>query len=381
VGWLFVLLVGCGEGAPPLDELPLRDALQASPDVVAALSDGARGRLAARFALASAGDPGADTNIAPEGVSSPPAALVRSLDTQREQRSGDPLILGEIDAGVVRPLREAAHPVGEASLPALEGEAISATAAALEARGLAGDAGRSLSALLAASKAIRLQRVLGWPTGAVAIGDTIYVNAAWLIALAPGADGTGGSSGTAAEPAAPAAVAAAPPGAIAAAETTSSAAGADAGLATDAGSVPDADAGAGGSAGSTGDAGVVIVFPPSPSFDGGQTPSPSPPVSSDDSCAASLDACSACTASSDDGSDGCASNSDDSGCGSSDDDNGCDSSNDDSCQNSDDSGEQCSVSGRAVNRSPQPRQERHRRSGTLAVLAAPLAFLLKQRRA
>src|SRR5207248_1096174 len=69
------------------------------------------------------------------------------------------------------------------------------TMATLEARALAGEAGASLRALVRAAGARRLERVEGWPIGAVAIGDTVYVNAAWLVALAPETDG-GTDAGT-----------------------------------------------------------------------------------------------------------------------------------------------------------------------------------------
>src|SRR5437764_541628 len=43
----------------------------------------------------------------------------------------------------------------------------------------------SLRGLVVAAHAQRLERVVGWPVAAVAVGDTVYVNGAWLVALAP----------------------------------------------------------------------------------------------------------------------------------------------------------------------------------------------------
>ena len=61
LGWLSIglstlYLVGCGDGTPPFDELPLRDTLLADPAVVAGLDDSARQRLAVRFAVAVTDD-------------------------------------------------------------------------------------------------------------------------------------------------------------------------------------------------------------------------------------------------------------------------------------------------------------------------------------
>src|SRR5262249_30852738 len=52
-------------------------------------------------------------------------------------------------------------------------------------RALEGDAGRTVRAAMLASHATRLVRVVGWPAALVAEGDAVYVNAAWLVAVAP----------------------------------------------------------------------------------------------------------------------------------------------------------------------------------------------------
>src|SRR5256885_2006345 len=57
-----------------------------------------------------------------------------------------------------------------------------ASTAELERRALDGRAGDEIRALVAAASARRLVRVTQWPVAAVADGDVVYVNAAWLVA-------------------------------------------------------------------------------------------------------------------------------------------------------------------------------------------------------
>jgi hypothetical protein len=190
--WVAILFAGCGAGPPPLDELPLRDTLRADPEVVAALPDEARARLAARLETARARD-SVSEDVA--GDDEDPSRLVASVDDARAQRDADPLIVGAISGGVARPFAERADESDVTALPSLEDAAGGATADA-EAAALGADAGNAVRALLKASRASRLRRVTGWPTGAMAIGDVVYVNAAWLVALAPDRSGRpdGGAS-------------------------------------------------------------------------------------------------------------------------------------------------------------------------------------------
>jgi hypothetical protein len=183
---LLSLAVGCGDG-PPLDELPLRDSLRAEPAVVAALPASVRAQLAARLEAARAADGGSD----PVAAATDPGSLVGALDEARARRSADALIVGAIAHGVGRPVVTVPAPTDQSPLPPLEGP-VAADTAALEASALAGAANGPLRSLLASSGASRLERVVGWPVGAIGIGDTIYVDASWLVALAPadaGADG------------------------------------------------------------------------------------------------------------------------------------------------------------------------------------------------
>ena len=181
--WLLVLLAGCDEVAPPYEELPLRDALRADPATVAAMSDAARARLAARFEAARSGDPTLD-KLADDSSTSP-QSLVAQMDRGRQRRQAEPMLLGVISQGAAWSIEGDGNKVAEQVLPALEGPAAGATAA-IEGRALFGHAGVEVGILLAASGAHHLQRVVGWPAGAVAIDDTLYVNASWLVALAPG---------------------------------------------------------------------------------------------------------------------------------------------------------------------------------------------------
>lgn len=191
--WLVFLVAGCvvascGETVPPFDELPLRDALRADPGTVAALSDPARARLAARFEQARAHDGAVDR--LPDDSPADPGLVVVALDRIRQGRQAEPLLTGVISQGAAWTI--AGNGPGPTPLPSLEGATTGPTAA-MEARALAGTAGDELRLLLAATGAHRLARVLAWPVGAVAVDDVIYVNAAWLVALAaterPPADG------------------------------------------------------------------------------------------------------------------------------------------------------------------------------------------------
>src|SRR5262249_15397803 len=130
--------------------------------------------------------PGLAENVDRDRVEevSTPREVVQALDLARVRRGADALVIGTIAGGEERAMGVG---VATAELPPFENEG--ASTAALETRALAGAAGSALRALVGASGAQRLARVVGWPVGAVAIGDTIYVNAAWLVALAPEADG------------------------------------------------------------------------------------------------------------------------------------------------------------------------------------------------
>jgi hypothetical protein len=359
------LFVACGEIAPPLEQLPLRDTLRANPEVVAALDDGTRQRIADRLLLMRGSETAADESL--DDLATPPQELVARLDRAREQRGQDALLAAFLDdSGVVHSVQGAvngtvhdATPGIEAPFPPLETGGPPPPTLEMESRALAGRAQGELRALLALSGARHLQRVVGWPIGAIAIGDRVYVSAAWLAALAPAAPDDGGAdAGSTAAPGGPAPVA----GELRSEATTATGANRaqPAAHSDDTSTAPRYDGGVTIVSSLSGYDGGVYIPPPNP------TPPP-PPVSSGDDCAA------AC-ASSSSGGDDCGSSSSGDDCSSTDDGSGgdCSSSTDDGsgCETSDDEGEGCQVA----------RGRRRDGKGTLLTLSAPLAFLLPRRR-
>jgi hypothetical protein len=357
--------IGCGEAAPPFDELPLRDALRAEPEAIAAMPAPARARLAARLEAARVGGANEDQV---RRDSPDPLALVTALDAARAARPSDALVVGVIADGVARPTTSLARD-GARGLPSLEGASEGATAP-LELAALDGPAKEPLVALLEASGARRIERVSAWPTGAIAIDDVVYVNAAWLVALSPThADGGVEDGGASAVPSS------APPR-----EPEPQAPAARSGAPADGGTAPLADDAA--AASLPDDAAFASsievrssALSPGSGFDGGVQPA-ALPTPADDPCASS------CSAdSSDDSGDSCgSSSSDDSSdsCGGSNDNGGdaCSGAADDggdACASADPSPD-CQVAGRPSARG------RPRDAKTLSWLMAPLAFLLFRRR-
>ena len=375
--WLVILLIGCGEGVPPLDELPLRDALRAEPEVVASLPTAARQRLAARLEAARTGDSTSDRlgDDDPAAPAAAPAARVIALDRTRERRLAESLVVGEIAADIARPVLDR-PPTGDPALPPLpmvEGESAVATAS-LEARALEGDAGTSVRTLLGRSGAGHLRRVVGWPVGAIAIGDTVYVNASWLVALAPG-DSSGADGG----------VDGAPPSLHPAAGAAPEGSGPIASAANDAG-LPSVSNAVAEQASSLRDLNPTAAATGGQGIDAG-APSPAPPPSSGgpsfwDACGAGADTCGAagdsCSSTTDDGS-SCSSTTDD---GSSDSCSGTtDDGSSDSCSGTTDDGsaDSCSTPPDDGGGCQVARGGRRSHFGTLLWLLAPLGFLLGRR--
>lgn len=185
VGLLIVPTLGaCAAGTAPFEDLPLRDALSADPEVILGLSGDARRRLAERLEEAQrTAAPAEDMEQNPLGT---PAAEVRQLDTSREARGQDALVVGLLEPRAeglaVRPLELDKDLPSAASLPSIEGRSAGDTAE-IEEKALDGRAGDILAQLVERSGARRLVRVVGWPVGAVARGDAVFVNASYLIAL------------------------------------------------------------------------------------------------------------------------------------------------------------------------------------------------------
>jgi hypothetical protein len=188
---LTVACAGSAPDPPPFAELPLRDALTADPSGLAALSDDAREALATRFEAARRSQE--DAEPVPAGGAAP-AMLIMALDEARAARGDDALVAATLGEGgearVVHPLPGAVEGDAPSTLPPLVGIDTASTAD-LEERALHGHAGAVLGELLRASGAHRLVRVTLWPVGAAASGDAVYVNASWLVALAPAAGDAG----------------------------------------------------------------------------------------------------------------------------------------------------------------------------------------------
>lgn len=189
-------LVGCADAQePPLSELPLRDALDADPEVISWMSQDAQTSLASRLhdTQQTQSEAGFTTQVVPSDeamTTDEVEALVVSLDRVRETNHEDVLVTALLDTTATDPLL-LAPPVGvskPASTPIdlsmLEGAVADSPTKDAEARALAGEAGALLADLAAQAHTNRFVRVSGWPVGAVVSGKNIYVNASWLVAMA-----------------------------------------------------------------------------------------------------------------------------------------------------------------------------------------------------
>jgi hypothetical protein len=276
---------------------------------------------------------------------------VVALDRVRQRRQGEPLIAGTISNGLAQPMVARAASSNTLALPPTEGVPAAATAW-IETLALEAEAGAVVRALLAASGAHRLYRVVGWPAGAVAIDDTVYVNAAWLVSLAPdtGEKADGGS--VAESSGGPGADVSRSAGQIASLNTEVATAGAT-------------------SAPAISNRPSVAILRGS-QFDAGAPSSPSENANPEDACSACADACAASSGDTGEYSDDSCDSSDDSA-----DDGG------DACNSTaDDGGNSCGAaaddSGEAAN-CQVSRGGGHRKSGTLVWLFSPLVFLLSRR--
>ncbi|AUX40650.1 hypothetical protein SOCE26_020510 [Sorangium cellulosum] len=186
-------LGACGAETPPYDDLPLRDALSAAPEVLAALPEEALHDMAVRLEEAHGASEEA-TAVGGVEIASVPA-LVRSADAAREELGEDAIVLGALEpsAGglVLRSLAAERAPEGPldrpvlapALAPVLAGQPASPETAGLEDAALDGRAGAIVAELARRAGARELVRVTGLPAGVVARDHTVYVNASWLVAL------------------------------------------------------------------------------------------------------------------------------------------------------------------------------------------------------
>lgn len=190
----------CSDSPPPLAELSMRDALGAEPAVVLSLPQESREALADKFKGTL--ETQTVTEEA-EGLGAiTPAEEVRSIDDARAAQDKDSLLAADVkvaqgrlvaharaftelsqsDAGPA-PSASAANAPLATQLPPIEGDVPTETKEE-ETRALSGAAGRVIARMLADTHAHRVMRVTRWPMAAVAIDDVVYVNAAWLVAMA-----------------------------------------------------------------------------------------------------------------------------------------------------------------------------------------------------
>lgn len=224
-----VMLAGCSaQGAPPFDELPLRDALRAEPAALRSIPPAARAALARRL-LAEA---------LPEGPSHTcrelaAAEAARTLDERRRGEGRDAPVLAWADdegacdnalsdagpaqdAGDAGRGHESEPPQGDSgagqdanepgdaaraheNAPSAGPSAVDPSHASApswwlfgarptstadeETLALAGRAGAVLDEIARRAGTSRVERVTGWPVGVLARGPTLYVNGTWLAAL------------------------------------------------------------------------------------------------------------------------------------------------------------------------------------------------------
>ena len=90
-------LGGCGADMPPYEELPLRDALSAAPEVMASMPEESRREVARRLEEARGAEGDAPALIKADEEDSGVAALVRGGDAAREAGGKDALVLGVIE--------------------------------------------------------------------------------------------------------------------------------------------------------------------------------------------------------------------------------------------------------------------------------------------
>ena len=198
LAFMATTLVACSDSTePPFDELPLRDALDADPEVIATMSTDAQKSLAVRLhdaqrMQAQAGFTTRTTSNDETLERDAVEALVVSLDRTRETNQEEALVTATLDVASADPLL-LAPPVGLSGntastkvidLSMLEGADPKSPTAEAEKRALAGEAGLILADLAEQAHADRFIRVSRWPVGAVAAGRTVYVNSSWLVAMA-----------------------------------------------------------------------------------------------------------------------------------------------------------------------------------------------------
>lgn len=190
------VVAGCGSESPPYATLPLRDTLRAEPQALLTLSPEERRNLAERFEHART------THAPPLGVQLAPDSTPEqaALVVDRARGADDALIAYTLWRGFATPFVETPSP-SPGALEALTVEGVPPTDTADdEMRAMEGNAGRVVRATMRAAGAGHVIRVAGWPTAVMALGDAVYVNAAWLVVMAPEAPVATPMQGTGASP-------------------------------------------------------------------------------------------------------------------------------------------------------------------------------------
>ncbi|HSO39430.1 MAG TPA: hypothetical protein VLT33_43180 [Labilithrix sp.] len=176
-------LLACSDGAsPPLEELGLREALEASPVVVASLPPSVAVQIRDRIRAARE-TPAHDLVIASAPGPELASADVQSVDGVRASLGEDAFVGYALvdDNGARRATALAPSVAGgdDGAWITLLGERDPATLA-IEDAAIVGSARPELAAL-AQHGVQRFVRVEGWPAAVVVRGDTAYVNASWLV--------------------------------------------------------------------------------------------------------------------------------------------------------------------------------------------------------
>lgn len=185
---LIGLLSGCGEAAPPYDVLPLRDTLQATPEVIAALPLETRREIARRFQEENPGEVDVTEVPSPRDLGLDSIAL--TIDETRDALDQDALILGDVETneekiivhlqdieestlGAIAPM----EPLVWRGLP-------DAPTASVEEAALRGRAGQWLQEMSKRSGSSEWVRITHLPLGVWTKNEKLYVNASWLVAMA-----------------------------------------------------------------------------------------------------------------------------------------------------------------------------------------------------
>lgn len=184
---LAALLPGCGEEALPYDALPLRDTLQATPEVIAGLPLDSRRELARRFEESQSSEHEATTIQPPREQAIEDIAW--AADAVREAHDQDALILGAVAAKEDTFVVDARNIANDTPNNSPEGRLQlqghrNAVTADFEEIALRGHAGRVLRELSRRTNTNKLVRTTNLPLGAWAKDETLYVNASWLVAMA-----------------------------------------------------------------------------------------------------------------------------------------------------------------------------------------------------